>query len=128
MRERTTIFIPEAIQVDLALVIDVTGSMQEEINGIIKALKTFIAERDASTAPLMALLTFGDDVKLAAFTRDMAVLRGAIEELTASGGGLCEEASVEALLVAIPHRIPKPVVRYCLQPMPRRMMMPMLKK
>ena len=98
MRERTTIFIPEAIQVDLALVIDVTGSMQEEINGIIKALKTFIAERDASTAPLMALLTFGDDVKLA------------------------------ALLVAIPHRIPKPVVRYCLQPMPRRMMMPMLKK
>jgi len=103
VRERTTIFIPDGIQVDLALVIDVTGSMQEEINGVIKALKAFIAEMDTRTAPLMALLTFGDDVKVAAFTRDMAVLRGAIEDLTASGGGLCEEASVEALLVAIPH-------------------------
>jgi len=103
VRERTTVFVPEDIQVDLALVIDVTGSMQEEINGIIKALKTFIAEREASTTPLMALLTFGDNVKLAAFTRDMDVLKGAIADLTASGGGLCEEASVEALLVAIPH-------------------------
>ena len=103
VRERTTIFIPDGIQVDLALVIDVTGSMQEEINGVIKALKAFIAEMDTRTAPLMALLTFGDDVKVAAFTRDMAVLRGAIEDLTASGGGLCEEASVEALLVAIGH-------------------------
>ncbi len=103
VRTRTTVFVPEDIQVDLALVIDVTGSMQEEINGIIKALKTFIAEREASTAPLMALLTFGDNVKLAAFTRDMDVLKGAIADLTASGGGLCEEASVEALLVAIPH-------------------------
>ncbi|RKZ39878.1 MAG: hypothetical protein DRR00_32970, partial [Candidatus Parabeggiatoa sp. nov. 3] len=45
VRTRTTVFVPEDIQVDLALVIDVTGSMQEEINGIIKALKTFIAEK-----------------------------------------------------------------------------------
>ena len=51
----------------------------------------------------MALLTFGDEVKVAAFTQDLEVLRGAIEDLTASGGGLCEEAAVEALLVAIPH-------------------------
>ncbi|EDN68712.1 hypothetical protein BGP_0163 [Beggiatoa sp. PS] len=102
-RERTAIFIPEDIQVDLALVIDVTGSMQEEMNGIIKALKDVINEIDASTAPLMALLTFGDEVKVAAFTQDMEVLRGALADLTASGGGLCEEAAVEALLVAIPH-------------------------
>jgi len=103
VRERTTVFVPEDIQVDLALVIDVTGSMQEEMNGVIKALTAFTDEIDASTAPLMALLTFGDEVKVAAFTQDMAVLRGAIADLTASGGGLCPEASMEALLVAIPH-------------------------
>jgi uncharacterized repeat protein (TIGR01451 family) len=103
VRERTTVFVPEDIQVDLALVIDVTGSMQEEINGVIKALTEFTDNLDTGTAPLMALLTFGDEVKLAAFTRDLAVLKEAIADLTASGGGLCEEASVEALLVAIPH-------------------------
>jgi len=103
VRERTTIFIPEEIKVDLALVVDVTGSMQEKMNGIIKALTEFTDEIDTSTAPLIALITFGDEVKVSAFTRDLNVLRGAIEKLTASGGGLCEEASVEALLIAIPH-------------------------
>jgi uncharacterized repeat protein (TIGR01451 family) len=102
-RERTSIFIPDDIEVDMAFVIDVTGSMQGEMNGVIKALTEFTEEIDASTAPLMALVTFGDEVKVAAFTRNIDVLRGAIEDLTASGGGLCEEASVEALLVAIPH-------------------------
>jgi uncharacterized repeat protein (TIGR01451 family) len=101
--EPTTIFIPEEIQVDLALVIDITGSMQDEMNGVIAALKEFIAQIDSSQSPLMTLITFGDQVKVTAFTRDIDVLRGAIEDLTASGGGLCEEASVEALLVAIPH-------------------------
>jgi hypothetical protein len=54
-------------------------------------------------SPLMALITFGDEVKVTAFTRDLAVLRGAIEDLTANGGGTCPEASVEALLVALRH-------------------------
>jgi len=103
-RERTMIFIPEEIQVDLAIVIDVTGSMEGEINGVIAALKQFIAEMDTSRqSPLMTLITFGDQVKVTAFTRNIDILRGAIEDLTASGGGLCEEASAEALLVAIPH-------------------------
>ncbi|MDM8559107.1 VWA domain-containing protein [Candidatus Parabeggiatoa sp. HSG14] len=70
VRERTTIFIPEDIQVDLAFVIDVTGSMQDEMNSVINALTDFIDEIDTSTAPLMALLTFGDEVKVAAFTQD----------------------------------------------------------
>ena len=77
--------------------------MQEEINGIIGGLAIFMETIDSNTAPLMALLTFGDEVKVVAFTQDMEVLRDAIIQLTASGGGLCEEASVEALLVAIPH-------------------------
>jgi uncharacterized repeat protein (TIGR01451 family) len=107
-RERTQIFIPDGIEVDLAFVIDVTGSMQEEMNGTMKALKEFIAEIEARTAlleitPLMALITFRDEVKVAAFTRDLSVLVNAIEQLKAEGGGTCPEASVEALLIAIPH-------------------------
>jgi uncharacterized repeat protein (TIGR01451 family) len=102
-RERTNIVIPEEIQVDMAFVIDVTGSMQEEINGVIKALKGFIAEIDPSDSPLIALIVFTDEVKIQAFTRDLDVLLGAVEKLKASGGGTCPEASAEALLIAVPH-------------------------
>jgi len=105
-RERTKIAIPEDIEVDIAFVIDVTGSMQEEINGVIKALKGFIAEiksSNASNAPLVALIVFTDDVKIEAFTGDLNVLLGAVEQLKAAGGGTCPEASVEALLIAVPH-------------------------
>jgi uncharacterized repeat protein (TIGR01451 family) len=102
-RERTKIVIPEGIEVDIAFVIDVTGSMQEEINGVIKALKGFIAEIEPSEAPLIALIVFTDDVKIKAFTGDLNVLLGAVEKLKAAGGGTCPEASVEALLIAVPH-------------------------
>jgi len=102
-RERTKIVIPEGIEVDIAFVIDVTGSMQEEINGVIKALKGFIAEIKQSDAPLIALIVFTDDVKIQAFTGDLKVLLGAVEKLKAAGGGTCPEASVEALLIAVPH-------------------------
>jgi len=103
-RERTKIVIPEGIEVDIAFVIDVTGSMQEEINGVIRALKQVIEEiKSSDDAPLVALVVFTDDVKIEAFTRDMKVLRIAVEKLKASGGGSCPEASVEALLIAVPH-------------------------
>jgi uncharacterized repeat protein (TIGR01451 family) len=102
-RERTKIAIPNELDVNIAFVIDVTGSMQEEINGVIKALTTFIGEIETSTAPLIALVTFRDDVQIKALTRDMDVLLGAVKKLKASGGGTCPEASVEALLIAIPH-------------------------
>ncbi|MEK8017373.1 MAG: PKD domain-containing protein, partial [Candidatus Parabeggiatoa sp.] len=102
-RERTSIVIPEGVEVDIAFVIDVTGSMQEEINSVIKALKGFIAEIEPSNAPLVALIVFTDDVKIEAFTGDLNVLLGAVEKLKAAGGGTCPEASVEALLIAVPH-------------------------
>ncbi len=102
-RERTKIVIPEGIEVDIAFVIDVTGSMQEEINGVVRALEAFIAEIEASDAPLVALVVFTDDVKVNAFTRDLKILESAILKLKASGGGSCPEASVEALMIAIPH-------------------------
>jgi len=99
----TKIVIPEGIEVDIAFVIDVTGSMQEEINGVIKALNKVIDTIKSSDAPLVALVVFTDDVKIEAFTRDMKVLRSAVEKLKASGGGSCPEASVEALMIAVPH-------------------------
>jgi len=102
-RQRTKIFIPEDVEVDIAFVIDVTGSMQEEINGVIKALKDFIAQIDPNDAPLVALVVFTDDVKIKAFTRDLDVLLKAVNGLKAKGGGTCPEANAEALLIAIPH-------------------------
>jgi uncharacterized repeat protein (TIGR01451 family) len=103
VRERTNIFIPDNIKVDLAFVIDTTGSMQQEINGVIAAIKKFVAEMDTTQSPTMALIEFKDDVTVKAFTQDPKVLLKVAEELKASGGGLCPEASAEALEVAVKH-------------------------
>ena len=102
-RARTKVVVPEDIEVDIAFVIDVTGSMQEEINGVINALQQFIARMDSDSAPLSALVVFKDNVNIDAFTTNMEMLQQAIEGLKASGGDDCSEASVEALNLAIPH-------------------------
>jgi hypothetical protein len=102
-RARTTIKIPADLQVDLALVIDITGSMQGEIDGVKAALKKFIATLDPTASPLVALLVFKDDVTVKAFTKDMNLLLKAIEALKADGGGTCPEASVEAVELAAHH-------------------------
>ncbi len=181
VRERTKIDIPNAeeIEVDIAFVIDITGSMQEEIDGIIIALNEFInnlgsgeeelpfedvqlpsaeeeegpseteeavsseteepvsseAEEPVSSEteepvsseteepvsseteealpeaepipPLIALITFADEVKIKAFvkafTRNLDVLREAVDKLKAKGGGTCPEASIEALDFVMPY-------------------------
>jgi predicted nucleic-acid-binding protein len=102
-RERTKIFIDPNVKVDMVFVIDDSNSMQQEINDIIVALKQFIANVDANSAPFIALVTFKDQVTVRAASRDMNVLLAAIEKLKASGGGMCEEASAEALEIAIKH-------------------------
>jgi hypothetical protein len=102
-RARTKVVVPEGIEVDIAFVIDVTGSMQEEINGVINALQQFIARMDSNSTPLSALVVFKDNVNIDAFTTNMEMLQQAIERLKASGGDDCSEASVEALNLAIPH-------------------------
>ncbi len=90
-------------KVDMVFVIDVTGSMREEINGVIRAIKRFIAEIDPGEAPSVALVTFRDEVTVKAVTSDLNVLLEAVEALGASGGGTCPEASAEALNIAIDH-------------------------
>jgi uncharacterized repeat protein (TIGR01451 family) len=102
-RTRTTIAIPPEIQVDLALVVDITGSMQGEINGVKTALKEFLTKLDTSQGPLLALVVFKDDVMVKAATNDINTLLKAVESLKAEGGGTCPEASVEALEVAVRH-------------------------
>jgi len=102
-RERTKIFIDDNIKVDMIFVVDDTGSMQEEINGVIAAIKQVITDIDTGTLPFMALVTFKDDVKVRAATTDPEILIQAVEKIKVSGGGLCEEASGEALELAIKH-------------------------
>ena len=102
-KERTKVFVPESVQVDIAFVIDDSGSMQGEINQVKKALRDFINEINPSDAPLSVLITFKDEVKYRAFTQDLTVLLDAIDDLKASKGATCEEASVEAINFAIPY-------------------------
>jgi len=102
-KERTKIFIDPKYKVDIAFVIDDSGSMQGEINQVKAALNKAIDEIDSSKAPLSVLLTFGDQVKYRAVTQDLTVLRDAIGKLKATGGGTCPEASYEAISFAIPH-------------------------
>jgi len=102
-KERTKIFIDPKYKVDIAFVIDDTGSMQSEINQVKVAVNKVIDAIKPSEAPLSVLLTFGDQVKYRAVTQDMTVLRDAIGRLKASGGGTCPEASFEAISFAIPH-------------------------
>lgn len=87
----------------MIFVVDDTGSMQGEINGVIKAIKIVITDIDTGTLPFMALVTFKDDVKVRAATTDPEILIQAVEKIKVSGGGLCEEASGEALELAIKH-------------------------
>jgi len=109
-RERTKIFIPAEYQMDMALVVDVTDSMQAEMNGVKKALQTFVGKLDANQFPLSALIIFRDEVTVTAVTKDMQILIDAIGEMEASGGGTCPEASAEALEIAIRHVKPEGII------------------
>ncbi|MDM8558132.1 PKD domain-containing protein [Candidatus Parabeggiatoa sp. HSG14] len=102
-KERTKIFIDPQYKVDIAFVIDDSGSMQGEINQVKAAINKVIDEIGSNQAPLSVLLTFGDEVKYRAVTQDMTVLRDTVAKLKASGGGTCPEASYEAISFAIPH-------------------------
>jgi len=83
--------------------IDITGSMQGEIDGVKAALKQFIATIDASQSPTVALIVFKDVVTVKAFTKDLNVLLKVVDTLKAEGGGTCPEASVEALAKSARH-------------------------
>jgi len=86
---------------DIAFVIDDTGSMSEEIGGVRDALVTFIAElRSRGLTPLIEVITFKDDVTHRIISRNLDDIQAVVSGLFASGGGDCPESSAEALLDA----------------------------
>ncbi|MEK8018603.1 MAG: choice-of-anchor D domain-containing protein [Candidatus Parabeggiatoa sp.] len=97
-RERTELLIGD-IEVDFALLLDVTASMQTEIAELLEAVK----RSEAWVKGELVLITFRDEVTVKALTQDINVLQTALEQLEAKGGGSCPEASIEALQVAISH-------------------------
>ena len=92
--------------VDLAFVVDNTGSMYNEIAGVRTALSNFISTTKASTMasgkpfPTIALIPFVDTPWVQLISNDPAKLQAAIALQSASGGGDCPEPSNNALLTA----------------------------
>ncbi len=92
--------------VELALVVDDTGSMSNEIGAVRTSLSAFITIVEGITTrlgtpfPDVAIVTFKDNVTLRLISDDPARLRAIVNGLTASGGGDCPESSNSALLLA----------------------------
>lgn len=92
--------------VDLAFVVDDTGSMGPEIGGVRTALTQFVNVMDGINRvtgirfPNTAVITFKDDVTKRVISNDPTRLKSIIGALTATGGGDCAESSNAAVLAA----------------------------
>lgn len=87
-------------KVDIEFVIDDTGSMGEEIDGVKDAILQILALPifAVDTLPYkFQLTTFKDNITTRASTFDLNVIKNQVSALFASGGGDCPEASVEAI-------------------------------
>jgi len=107
VRERTKVVVPADAMADITLVMDTTHSMNEEVNGVIRALQTFIEEQiNAEPPPLVSVIEFKDNVTLRSFTSNMQQVLDTVQQFRVAEGGLCQEASAEALGLAINHTVP----------------------
>ena len=87
--------------VDIAFVIDDTGSMNEEIGGVRGALTGFISSLSGTGGSVkINLITFKDAPVSLVITKDLPTLQTYVDALYASEGGDCPEGSVEALDLA----------------------------
>lgn len=88
---------------DVIVAIDVTGSMQDEL----AALETVTAKLQEAlvgkASPMMAVVSFRDDIRLEAASTHLDEVVNAIGKLEAKGGGACPEASYEAMMLAVKH-------------------------
>lgn len=84
---------------DIVFVFDVTGSMGEEIAGLISRTQAFADVLTAKGIDFqLGLVTFGDVVEeVHDFTADAAEFKAWMEGLTASGGGDVKENALEGL-------------------------------
>ncbi len=107
VREHTKIVVPPEAMANLTLVMDTTHSMNEEVNGTIRALQSLIkAQMDAKVQPVVSVIEFKDNVTLRAFTTDLQQVLNVVQQFEVGEGGLCQEASAEALDLAISHTVP----------------------
>ncbi|EHN09244.1 cell surface receptor IPT/TIG domain protein [Patulibacter medicamentivorans] len=96
----------EVDPVELALVVDTTKSMEDEllatVIGLHFALDDIAADAEAKGKPFprTAIVSFKDTPKVELISRDREALKTALGGLTADGGGPCPEASNAALLAA----------------------------
>jgi hypothetical protein len=88
--------------VELAFVVDDTGSMGPEIGAVRTILTNQISRLVASGQPFptTAIVSFKDNVTVRRISRNPTVLQGVVNSLVASGGGDCPEHSNDALLAA----------------------------
>lgn len=94
------------LSVDIAWVVDDTGSMFNEIDAVRGTLRSFV-DRLALTSrpparpfPRIAILSFKDDVTVRIISNNPDQLRTVIDSLQAFGGGDCPESSAAAILEA----------------------------
>lgn len=92
--------------VGIAFVIDVTGSMSDEIGGVRDSLQAFIDLVAATLppgaeAPTIELLAFRDGPIPIITSNDLGAVRAAVGTLNASGGGDCPEPSAITLQQAV---------------------------
>jgi hypothetical protein len=89
--------------VDIAFVIDDTGSMGEEIDGVKNFLTLVLALPKFAENPcgtVFQLITYKDNVTVLAPTTDLNEIRAQVASLVAAGGSDCPEASVQAIAAA----------------------------
>jgi PGF-CTERM protein len=84
--------------VDVVFVFDDSGSMDEEIDGMQRAVKNFTDQVDARRDARFALVSFRDDTELdLAYTGNATELKNAVDALEAGGGGDLPENNLDAL-------------------------------
>jgi Mg-chelatase subunit ChlD len=99
--------LPAAQTIDIAFVLDTTGSMSEEINALRGTLENVAASLGTiGVKPRVALVEYKDRgdayvTRMHQMTTDVAGLQGRIAALSASGGGDTPEHVNEALRVAV---------------------------
>jgi PGF-CTERM protein len=88
--------------VDVVFVFDDTGSMDEEIDGMQRAVKNFTDQVDERRDARFALVSFKDDVETdAGYTDNATELKTAVDALVADGGDDRAEDNLDALNTGI---------------------------
>ena len=88
--------------IDVVFVLDVTGSMGEEISGVRNNVSTFATALETAGLDFrLAMITFLDEIEnIYDFTSDVSVFQAAVNLQTPHGGGALPENSLDALFAA----------------------------